>query len=632
MHARLGPSPYIQSEVRRAFIAAVPYHFFDVDSAKTLAFGSASPTSAKGRGMTQESQEPIGNSRQTDRLVPRRIALLYAAFASLWIVVSDLLLARWEDWLGAHVGIDVFKGLLFVLLTSIALYAFVRRYTAVIRRSREILREREQTYRAVFETVSDGLIIQSLDGLVLEANPAFCRMYGYRLDELRSMDIAALLHPEHQHLFLELVAQVNEVGEYHRRAVNRRKDGTALAVELRASRLTHRGQSRIMTVVRDITDHLRAENELRESHRFLRTALDALLSHVAILDEQGRILTVNAAWRRFASEHPNPCRPVETGINYIEACEAAAAPGCDDGRAIAAGIRDVIAHRRDTFAHEYSCSANGVQHCFVLRVSRFNEPGPTRVVVAHVDITDRKRAEQALARQSEELVRSNSELEQFAYVASHDLQEPLRMVSSYTQLLARRYKEKLDPDADEFIAYIVDGCGQMQALINDLLAFSRVGSQGRPPAPTEAQAGLQRALANLQVAIRESGATVTSDPLPRVMADSLQLVQLFQNLVSNAIKFRREEAPRVHIAARLEGQTWIFSVIDNGIGIDPEYLERIFVIFQRLHPKDQYPGTGIGLAICKRIVERHGGRIWVESQPGKGSTFHFTLPAVPGEA
>lgn len=201
------------------------------------------------------------------------------------------------------------------------------------------------------------------------------------------------------------------------------------------------------------------------------------------------------------------------------------------------------------------------------------------------------------------------------------------MVSSYTQLLAKRYRGKLDADADEFIAFAVDGVTRMQQLINDLLAYSRVRTKGREFAPTDGEAVLKSALANLQVAITESGASITHDPLPVVLADEGQLVQLFQNLIGNAIKFRGEASPRVHISAERRGLDWRFTVRDRGIGIEPEYAERIFMIFQRLHSRGEYPGTGIGLAICKRIVERHGGRIWVESQPGKGSTFSFTIPA-----
>jgi PAS domain S-box-containing protein len=245
------------------------------------------------------------------------------------------------------------------------------------------------------------------------------------------------------------------------------------------------------------------------------------------------------------------------------------------------------------------------------------------------DITERKRAQAVLRAAYDELARSNAELQQFAYVASHDLQEPLRMIGSYTQLLERRYGDKLDADAREFMGFIVEGATRMKQLIEDLLAYSRVGTRGKELRPVQAQGALDRALVNLRAAIEGSGAQLSYDALPEVKADDTQLTQLLQNLIGNAIKFRKkEEAPRVHVGAEDAGEEWRFFVADNGIGMEPQYFERIFMVFQRLHTRDEYPGTGIGLAICKKVVDRHGGRIWVESAPGKGSKFIFTLPKI----
>jgi len=236
-----------------------------------------------------------------------------------------------------------------------------------------------------------------------------------------------------------------------------------------------------------------------------------------------------------------------------------------------------------------------------------------------------------LNRQSDELKRSNADLEQFAYVASHDLQEPLRMVSGFTGLLKRRYGGKLDADADEYIEFAVGGANRMQALINDLLSYSRVGREEVAGKPVNTQIALDQALANLQTAIEERSALVSSGQLPTVWADHGMLVRLFQNLIGNALKFCKTERPMVRIQAEPRGGDWVFSVADNGIGIDAQYKDRIFMIFQRLHQQSEYPGTGIGLAVCKRIVERNGGRIWLESEPGKGTTFFFTLPATGGQ-
>ena len=241
------------------------------------------------------------------------------------------------------------------------------------------------------------------------------------------------------------------------------------------------------------------------------------------------------------------------------------------------------------------------------------------------DVTRRKRAEERLKQAMEELKRSNAELEQFAYIASHDLQQPLLVVDGFLKLLQRRYKGKLGSDADEFIGAALDGTKQMQTLIRDLLEYARVG-RGKISDPVDASDCLDRALANLKMAIEESAAVITHDGLPEITANATLLTQLFQNLLSNAIKYRREEPPRIHIAVAKRETNWLFSIRDNGIGIAPEHTERIFDAFYRLHSRTERQGSGIGLAVCKKIVERHGGHIWVESEKGKGSTFHFTIP------
>ena len=237
----------------------------------------------------------------------------------------------------------------------------------------------------------------------------------------------------------------------------------------------------------------------------------------------------------------------------------------------------------------------------------------------------RREAEEDLARKVEELARSNAELEQFAYVASHDLQEPLRMVAAYTQLLGERYRGKLDENADKFIGYASEGALRMQTLIQDLLAFSRIGRNGAALGHVDCGAVMDEVLLSLGPAMEETGALVTHTALPVVWADRSQMVQVFQNLIGNAIKFRGED-PAISVQAEKAGEQWLFSVSDNGIGIAPEYAENIFVVFQRLHARTEYPGNGIGLAICKKIIQRYGGKIWVEPRAGHGSIFKFTMP------
>jgi PAS domain S-box-containing protein len=244
-----------------------------------------------------------------------------------------------------------------------------------------------------------------------------------------------------------------------------------------------------------------------------------------------------------------------------------------------------------------------------------------------LDITKRQQAEEKLQRTLEDLERSNKELEEFAYVASHDLQEPLRKIANFSEMLVTQYQGRLDEQAERYFGYVIDGAKRMQALINDLLSYSRVGRAELTLVPASLEDILMGTLSNLQALIQESGAEISHDPLPTCKVNPHQMGQLLQNLITNGIKFHDQRAPRIHLSARQEGQEWVIAVRDQGIGFDPQYAEGIFKVFKRLHSKEQYPGTGIGLTICKKIVERHGGRIWAESEPGRGATFYFTIPA-----
>ena len=335
---------------------------------------------------------------------------------------------------------------------------------------------------------------------------------------------------------------------------------------------------------------------------------------MVMVDREGKIVLVNREIERLFGYRREELlgQPIERLVPFAARdrhprfrSDFSAAP---QSRAMGTG-RDLSARRKD-----------GSEIRVEIGLSSIEMDDGLFVLASVVDIDARRRTE-------DELRRSNEELERFAYVVSHDLQEPLRMVKSYVQLLAKRYQGKLDSAADEFIEFAVQGAKRMERLIEDLLAYSRVSTRGAAPVATPAGSALDNALAGLKLAIDESEATVTRDGLPTVRADPGQLERLFSNLVGNAIKFRGTEAPRVQVGARRDGDEWVFSVADNGIGIEPRYFDRIFVIFQRLHERDRYPGTGVGLAICKEIVERHGGRLWVESQPNRGSTFFFTLPA-----
>jgi PAS domain S-box-containing protein len=380
-------------------------------------------------------------------------------------------------------------------------------------------------------------------------------------------------------------------------------------------------------VLHDATARREADEEMRRARATFEGILAIASDAVVCVGEEQRIQFFNAGAERIfgyaAAEVLG--EPLETLLP--ERHRSAHAE-----RVRAFGEGPVNAHRMGERGEISGRRKGGEIFPAEASISRLDVGGARVYTAVLRDVTDRRRAEEALARQAEELARFNADLEQFAYVASHDLQEPLRMVASYTQLLARRYHDRLDEDAHEFIGFAVEGVTRMQALINDLLAYSRVGRRSGETVPLDADEVLRRALRSLETAIEEAGAAVTHDPLPTVRGDAGQLGQVFQNLVANALKFRRPGVPpRVHVSAAGGDGEWEIAVRDNGIGVDPAFADRVFVIFQRLQPRGEYPGTGIGLAICKKIVERHGGRIWVEGAPGVGTTFRFTLPEVRGE-
>jgi PAS domain S-box-containing protein len=481
----------------------------------------------------------------------------------------------------------------------------------------------EASYRALYQGSTDGILVVDVETRMLrQANPAACRWLGYSEADLTTMAISDL-HPKDDvsRILAEVKALLHAGNALVVDVPCLRKDGATVYADVSIVKIVVDGRVNAAAFFRDITRRKRAEEMLAQKTMLLEADLETSMQGILAVDLNGRAILVNS---RFAQlwNVPHDILHQKDDARMLEYALKQLKHPAEFARKVAylyehrdEKCKDEIEFADGRWLERYSCPLVNGKGTYFGRIWYFS------------DITERKGAEEKLRLTLADLERSNKELEQFAYAASHDLQEPLRMVSSYTQLLARRYKGRLDADADEFIAFAVDGANRMQNLIRDLLAYSRVGRRGRQFEPADCGTALDQALANLKAAIEESGAVVTHDPLPTVRADASQMVQLLQNLIGNAIKFHSEPPPRVHLSAVQRGDEWVFSIRDDGIGIDPHYAERIFNVFERLHTREEYPGTGIGLAICKKIVERHAGRIWVESQLAKGATFHFTIPA-----
>ena len=493
--------------------------------------------------------------------------------------------------------------------------------TAAIRDVTE-RKKAETRFRALLESAPDAMVISNADGIIELVNAQAERLFGYERAEMVGQAVEMLIPPDLRRdygrdsvEFLQGGIQ-REIGpEVDLRA--RRKDGTEFPVEISFSPLEGPNGVSLTAAIRDITDRKKAETRFRA---LLESAPDAMV----IVNAEGCIEIANLQTERLFGYNRNEL--IGQSVDILVPLNLRAAHGehrdnyfeAPKQREMGAGL-DLMAARRD-----------GTEFPVEISLSPLEGPDGISVTAAIRDTTERRAASQLLAAKIIELRHSNEALEQFAHIASHDLQEPLRMVASYTQLISKRYKGRLDADADEFIGYAVDGTQRMKRLIEDLLLYSRAGKGAPPSDEFSSEEALQEAIKNLNLAIGDSQAIVTHDALPKVVGVESQVVQIFQNLIGNAIKYRGDRTPEVHIAAAVSaaasGQEWVFSVADNGIGIDPKYFDRIFVIFQRLHSRQEYQGTGIGLAICKRILQQQGGRIWVESELGKGTVFHFSLP------
>lgn len=517
----------------------------------------------------------------------------------------------------------------------------------------EGLRETKDYLENLIDYANAPIIVWDPSFRITRFNHAFERLTGIRAAEALGEQLDTLFPEESRDASLEYIQRTLSGERWEVVEIPIKKiDGSVRTVLWNSANIYNKdGTTAVATIAQgqDITERKQAEEALRETKEYLENLIDYANAPIIVWDPSFRITRFNHAFERLTGFEAREVQGKLLDILFPEGSKE------ESLRYIK---RALSGERWEAVEIPILRTDGSIRTVLWNSANIYDKASVVATIAQGQDITDRKLAEEGLrkardeleqrvqertadlskasmelearamelAKKTEDLTRSNSELEQFAYVASHDLQEPLRMISSYVQLLSRRYNGKLDKDADDFIAYAVEGTKRMQQLINDLLAYSRVGTRGKPPAPTDFEDVFREATSNLKMATEEAGAVVTHDQLPTAMADRLQMVQLFQNLIGNAIKFRGKDVPQVHVSARPEDELWVFSVRDNGIGIDPQFHDRIFTIFQRLHGREEYPGTGIGLAVSKKIVERHGGRIWLESSLGKGTTFYFTVP------
>ena len=494
----------------------------------------------------------------------------------------------------------------------------------------EALRRSREEFKDLFDNAPVGFHELDAEGRLTRINNTELKMLGYTAKELLGQFVWKLSMDEamsRRATLAKLAGEQTLAQGYER--LFRRKDGSTvpLMVNDRLMKNADGVITGIHSTIEDITARKRAEKSLAErtaelarERLFLRTLLDTLPDIIFAKDAQSRFTLVNTACAGQLGAGSVEAVLGKTDADFVSP-ELTSQYLADEKELMQSG-QPVT--KEEAFQHK---GTGETRWSLTTKVPLKDDAGKVVGLIGIArDITERKASEAQLQKTMTELERSNKELEQFAYIASHDLQEPLRMVSSYTQLLARRFEGQLDEKTRKYVHYAVDGASRMQSLINDLLAYSRVGRRGKPLEPADSHAILGEALRNLAARIEETHAVITNGDLPTVRTDASQLVLVFQNLISNAIKFRREGIPVIHVSALDKGGEWLFAVKDNGIGIEARHADRVFVIFQRLHTREEYPGTGIGLSVCKRVVERHGGKIWFESEPGNGTTFFFTIP------